>query len=96
MRLMRVDTGYRHALGDRYKYHLLILWRQLVRLAAIAGKCFGSISKVFSALIIGLPRVSPGHPVASVSCRVAKTQEESKRHGKRSNGMRLTCPSHRN
>ena len=38
MRLMRVDTGYRHALGDRYKYHLLILWRQLVRLAAIAGQ----------------------------------------------------------
>ena len=32
--------------------HLLILWRQLVRLAATAGQCFGSISKVFSALII--------------------------------------------
>ena len=80
MRLMRVDTGYRHALGDRYKYHLLILWRQLVRLAAIAGKCFGSISKVFSALIIVSPKVISGAPLGLLQ----GSQEESKRRGKRS------------
>ena len=45
-------------------YHL-ILWCQLVRLAAIAGQCFGSISKVFIAVIIALPKVISGD---NVSC----------------------------
>ena len=61
MRLIRVDTRYWHALGERY--YLLILWRQLLRLAAIAGQCFGSILKVFNALIIVLPKVISGAPL---------------------------------
>ena len=59
-------------------YHLVILWRQLVRLAAIAGQCFGSPPKGFGALIIVLPKVisrlpGSGHPLALVlvSCREA-------------------------
>ena len=43
--------------------HLLIIWRQLVRMAAIAGQCFGSISKVFRALIIVLPKFISGAPL---------------------------------
>ena len=89
MRLIRVDTRYWHALGERY--YLLILWRQLLRLAAIAGQCFGSISKVFNALIIVLPKVISGAPLGLL----CGSQEDSRRLGKRSKGMRLTCPSHR-
>ncbi len=36
-----------------------------MRLAAIAGQCFGSISKVFIAVIIALPKVISGD---NVSC----------------------------
>ena len=62
-----------HALGERY--YLLILWRQLLRLAAIAGQCFGSILKVFNALIIVLPKVISGAPLGLL----CGSQEDSRR-----------------
>ena len=51
---IRVDTILvgiaTRLIGERYHLLILWVWRQLVRLAAIAGQCFGSISKRFSVL----------------------------------------------
>ena len=87
MRLIRVDTRYWHALGEIEMYHLLILWRQLVRLQASAWSI--SKVKVFSALIIVLPKVISGAPLA-VSCREAKKRANVWASDERA--WRLTCP----
>ena len=73
MRLIRVDTGYRHALGDRY--HLLILclcyganwydWQPLQASSALDR--YQRFSVLWS---LSYRRSSPGHPL--VSCREAK------------------------